>query len=299
MNKNLNKFIFLQIILLLLSPVLFGQSQDKALLWKVSGNGLTEPSYIFGTYHLLGEKFLAAVPEADAPFKNAKGIVVETVIDSSKLLSISMMAIMRDNKISNLLSPEDFKLVEGELYKLSGLNLKSLDMFKPAQINAMLVLFQSQKLNEKTLAQYSGLPLDIYFASTAKKLGKPVTQLETLEAQMKMLLDHFPVEEQARQLVEYVKQNDMISKAHVEMLQLYMKRDLPGLLKMMESIPEELSGNSDYLLKDRNVNWVKTLPTVMKAGSQFIAVGAGHLPGKDGLLELLKQAGYRVDPVVK
>jgi uncharacterized protein len=299
MHKNLNKFISLQIILLLLSTTLFGQNLDKALLWKVSGNGLTEPSYIFGTYHLLGEKFLAEVPEIDAPFKNAKGIVVETVIDSSKLLSISMMAVMRDNKISNLLSAEDFKLVETELYKLSGLNLKSLDMFKPAQINAMLVLFQSQKLNEKILSQYTGLPLDIHFASTAKKLSKPVTQLETLEAQMKMLLDHFPVEEQARQLAEYVKRNDMISKAHVDMLQLYMKRDLPGLLKMMESIPEELSGNSDFLLKDRNVKWVKTLPDVMRSGSQFIAVGAGHLPGKDGLIALLQQAGYRVDPVVK
>ena len=296
--KNQKKSFALSISLLFIFS--FVQSQEaKSLLWKVSGNGLKESSYIFGTYHLLGEKFLAEVPEADAAFKNAKGIVVETVIDSSKLLNVSLMALMRDNKISNLLTPEDFKLVSDTVLKYSGFSLKLLDMFKPAQVNAMLVLLQSQKLNEKTLSKYSGLPLDVYFASAAKKINKPVTQLESMEEQMKMLLDHFTVEEQARQLVEYVKGSNSFSKTHIDMLNLYMQKDLNALFKLMESVPEEMTGNSDFLLKDRNEKWVKALPAIISSGSQFIAVGAGHLVGDDGILNLLRKAGYTVVPVGK
>jgi uncharacterized protein YbaP (TraB family) len=115
MKKNLLRLFLLHVAFIALSTLTFGQKTDaKALLWKVSGKGLQEPSYIFGTYHLMGDKFLSALPEIDAPFKNAKGIVVETVIDSSKLISMAMMAIMKDNKISNLISPEDFQLVAAE-----------------------------------------------------------------------------------------------------------------------------------------------------------------------------------------
>ena len=297
MNKKSYKFL-LQVLFLLTTTLLHAQTDTKALLWKVSGKGLQEPSYIFGTYHLLGDKFLQEVPEADAPFKNAKGVVVETVIDSSKMMSIAMMGIMRDNKISNLMSPDDFKLVSDVFEKSTGMSLKSLDMFKPAQVSAMLVLFQAQKLNEKVLTKYAGIPLDVNFAYTAKKSGKTVTQLEAMEEQVKMLFDHFPVDEQARQLVEYAKKSESLAKTQVDMLDLYIQKDLSGLLKIMESYPKEL-GETDFMLKDRNEKWVKVLPQLMNSGSQFIAVGAGHLPGKDGLIELLRKEGYKVEPVVQ
>lgn len=297
MNK-IFKFLPLTIALVI-STLTFGQPVSKSLLWKISGNDLTEPSYLFGTYHLLGDGFLTEVPEIETPFKNAKGVVVEMVIDSSKLLNISMMAVMRDKKISTLLSPEDFKLVSDTLEKISGFSLKMMDMFKPSQVSAALVLLQSQKLNEKTLSKYPGIPLDVHFASAAKKNAIMLTPLETMEAQMKLLLDQFPVEEQARQLVDYVKNSNTFSKTHVDMLNLYLQKDLDALSKLMESIPEDLMGNSDYLLKDRNEKWMKTLPPLMRSGSQFIAVGAGHLPGEDGMLSLLQKAGYQVTPVSK
>lgn len=300
MNKNLRKFLFLQAGVFFLVTILQAQpAQPKALLWKVSGNGLQEPSYLFGTYHLLNDGFLSEIPEADAPFKKAKGVVVEMVFDSSKLVSIAMMGVMRDNKISNLMSAEDFKLVSDKFEKISGMTLKTMDMFKPAQVNAMMVLLESQKLNETLLSKYKGLPLDLHFAIAGKKQGKVVTPLETMEEQITMLFDHFPVEEQARQLVEYVKNSDTMAKTHVELANLYVQKDIGGLLKIIESYPSELTGNVDFMLKDRNVKWAKVLPALMSSGSQFIAVGAGHLPGKDGLIALLKQAGYDVEPVTK
>jgi uncharacterized protein YbaP (TraB family) len=298
--RNLGVRLLLAIIFF--SGTLHAQEKksEKALLWKISGNGLQEPSYLFGTYHLLGEKFLVEVPETEQAFAKAKGVVVELVIDSSKLMSVMMSkAVMRDKKISTLLSPEDYQRVDSALHGLSGYNLKMFDIFKPAQVGMVMTLFQAQTLNADLLKKYEGVPLDIHFASAAKKNGKTVTPLETMEQQFEMLYNHFTVEEQAKQLVEMVKQGDLTAKASVEMTKHYFEKDVDALAVMMESYPEELTGNMDHMLKDRNENWTKVLPDLMKSGPQFIAVGAGHLPGADGLIALLRKQGYTLTPVTQ
>lgn len=273
---------------------------EKALLWKVSGKSLSEPSYLFGTYHLLGDKFLAEVPETLQPFADAKGVVVELVFDSARVMSVMMSkALMHDKKISTLLSPKDFQRVDSVLRALSAYNLAMFDMLKPAQTTMMLALLQAQTYNAELLKKYEGIPLDVHLASAAKKLGKTVTPLETMEQQFDMLYNHFTVEEQAKQLVEAVNQTELSAKSSVEMLERYLQKDLHALGQMMESMPEELTGNTDYMLKDRNVNWMKKLPELMKSGSQFMAVGAGHLSGTNGLIALLRKEGYTVTPVTR
>lgn len=296
-----NSGVFILLAIIFACPALHAQEKnsEKSLLWKVSGNGLTESSYLFGTYHLLGDKFLTEVPEVQKSFAEAKGVVVETLIDSSKLQGIMMKSMMTEKKISTLISPEDFKLVSDELKRLSGYDLAMLDRFKPAQVNALIMVMSAQQLNADVLTKYSGIPLDAYFATEGKKQNKVVTPFETMEEQFTMLLDHFPVEEQAKQLVEAVRQKDFNANVGTNMVKLYLAKDLDGLHTLMESYPQELTGNMDYMLKDRNANWMNVLPALMKSGSQFIAVGAAHLTGPDGLLTLLKKQGYTLTPVTK
>ncbi len=285
--------------------VLFGlvihthaQTSKKALLWEVSGNGLKEKSYLFGTYHLLTHKFLAETPEIKAPMKSAKGVVVELVIDSSKLQAMSAMAIMPDTKISNLLSPEDFKMVSAEVEKLTGANLTMMDQLKPMTIMVMMTMIYAQKENEEILKKYPGLPMDYFFAAEGKKAGKTITPLETLEEQINLLYNHFPISEQATQLVSYVKQKEMAAEAQVRLLNYYLDKDLDQMFAFTESLPEDM-GNGDYLLKNRNEKWMTILPGLMKTQSQFIAVGSLHLPGPDGLITLLKKQGYTVKPMTQ
>lgn len=280
------------------------QAQDKksanALLWEVSGKGLKEHSYLLGTYHLLNGSYLKELPEIDKPLQNAKGIVVELVLDSTKMMGIMMRyGIMLDHKLSTLLTEEEFKLVDDELQRVSPYSLKTFDMLKPAQVSMMIMLMQAQKLNAELMTRYPGVPMDIHLASLGKKEGKTITPLETMEQQFELLLNHHTVQEQARQLVESIKQKDAGTTVQRDMVTLYMAKDLYGLQKLMEGIPETVTGNMDYMLKDRNINWMKTLPTLIKSGSQFIAVGAGHLPGEFGLIELLRKEGYTVKPVTK
>lgn len=302
MNLHKNKWIAISLAVLvfigLKEPASAQQTNKKALLWEISGNGLKEPSYLFGTYHLLRDSYLSETPEINLPFKNAKGVVVEMVIDSSKLQSMGMMAIMPDKKISDLISPEDFKLVSSELESLMGVNLKMMDQLKPMSVMVIMTLMSSQKLNEATLKKYPGLPMDYHFAASGKKSGKIVTPLETMEEQLNLLYNHLPLQEQANQLVSFVKQKELAAKMQVDLNTYYLAKDLEKLYSMLKDLPEEL-GASDYMLKDRNVKWMNTLPGLMKNGSQFIAVGALHLAGPDGLITLLRQQGYKVEPVIK
>jgi uncharacterized protein len=276
------------------------KKSEKSLLWKISGTGLKQPSYLFGTYHLLGDKFLAEVPEVQEPFAKAKGIVVELVLDSTKMMNVMMQrAVMQDNKLSSLLSPADFHLVDSVLQALSGYQLTMFDMFKPAQVAMMLGLFQSQKENAALLEKYSGKALDFHFANEGKKKSKTVTPLETMEEQFDMLYNTFPIEEQAKQLVSYAKQSTVAARYTKEMVTLYLAKDIQGLQTLIDSVPQELTGNTDAMFKDRNVKWAKVLPGLMASGSQFIAVGAGHLPGENGVISLLQKQGYSVTPVTK
>jgi len=217
------------------------------------------------------------------------------------MLSVLMAkAVMYDKKISTLLSVEDFKRVDSVLQSLSQYNLKMFDMFKPVQVSTMISLLQTQKENADLLKKYDGTALDIHFANEGKRLGKTVTPLETLEQQCEMLFNHFTVEEQAKQLVEMIKQSELTSKFSVDMTNAYLKKDIGTLMKMINEAPKEITGgNMDHMLKDRNKKWVNVLPALMKSGSQFIAVGAGHLPGNDGLITLLQKQGYTVTPVLK
>lgn len=296
-----NSGLCLLLTIIFLSGPLHAQEKksEKALLWKISGNALKEPSYLFGTYHLLGEKFLEEVPETKKPFAQAKGVVVETVLDSSRMVSLTMTnGMMKNKKISMLLSKQDFALVDSMLQASSGYTLAMFDSFKPIQVGILISLLETQRLNGELLRKYAGTPLDIYFARTGEKTRKTVTALEPLELQFDILYNHFTEEEQANQLVDMVKKHGLVTKVSAELFTLYIQKDIQGLARLMES-SDDFTGNIDHLVKDRNRNWVTVLPGLMKSGSQFIAVGAGHLPGPDGLIELLKKEGFTVIPVTQ
>lgn len=271
---------------------------EKGVVWEITGRGLKEPSYLFGTYHLLTNSYLNEIPQVKQSLAKSKGLVVEAVIDSSKLQSIAMMAIMPDKKISGMITPEEAKLISAELEALMGVNLAAVDQLKPSSVIVLMTLTYSQKLNDEVLKKYPGQPMDVYLAATAKKENKTVTALETIEQQLNLLYNHFSLEEQARQLVIFVKQKEISEQSQAKLLQIYLEHDLEKLFRYADSLPKDM-GDSDFLLKDRNMNWMKTLPDLMHKESQFIAVGALHLPGPDGVISLLQKQGYTVKPVTK
>ena len=280
-------------VLLMLARVSVAQS----LLWKVSENGLKQPSYLFGTYHILKDSYLEKAPAIRTAFSTAQGIVVETTVDSSAMLSMAIRALMPGKSLKSLVSDADYQIVADEFKRVTGYDIALFSQMKPIMAATMLSLSYAEK-EADTLRSFTGQPLDLYFAEEAKKQGKVLTPLETMEQQMTFLFDHDPVEKQAADLVRMVKEKKAMQGDTKRLTDLYLAGDLDGMWKLSQDY-EEKYGDLSYLVKERNQAWLTKLPALMALRPTFVAVGALHLPGPDGLITLLRKAGYQVRPVMK
>jgi uncharacterized protein YbaP (TraB family) len=133
----------------------------------------------------------------------------------------------------------------------------------------------------------------------ARRHNKNIKGLETMGYQAGVL-DKIPYKLQAEQLLRYVddagkKESDDAELS--QMMQAYRDQDLDKLEKMITQSDPAISNYTDVLLNDRNKNWVEKLKGILPGRSLLIAVGAGHLPGKEGVISLLRKAGYKVTPV--
>ena len=272
------------------------QSVENSLFWEISGKGIQKPSYLFGTYHLLNGEYLQELPAVKAAFEKADGVVVETELDSAKMLKFTHMMVMADKTLADLISRADYALVAPEVEKSTGMPMIMLGQFKPAFIYTMLTLVYNQESNGDFLKKYKGLPLDAHFAALARKQNKPVNTFESMEEQVALLFNYDPVVRQAELLVELVRTKGEMKKVLKELVTMYVNQDLAGMYALYKK-QEKQFGNISYLLDDRNVKWMDTLPGILKSGNRFIAVGALHFTGEKGLIKLLREAGYTVKAV--
>jgi hypothetical protein len=125
---------------------------------------------------------------------------------------------------------------------------------------------------------------------------KPVKGLETAAFQAG-LFDSIPYEKQAKELVDYLDSMDQNKKITQQLAVLYTSQDLDGIQALSDKDDPEMNGYMDLLLYNRNRKWAKELDGLLPGKSLLIAVGAGHLPGQQGVIELLRKEGYTVDPV--
>lgn len=270
---------------------------ENSLFWEVSGKGLKSPSYMFGTYHLLNDSYLNDIPKVRKAFDNATGVVVEMLIDSTKLMSLGMMSLMTETTLDKLIEPEVFeKLKEIVTNTLGPQVAMAMNMLKPNAVMAPLVMAYNREYNGEVLDKYPGVPLDLFFASDAKRRGIPVIGLESMEDQFKVLYTRQPVEKQAETLVKLVEDKSEVMKMQKDLCDFYLANDLDKLNKMYDDYSDKY-GESDYLLKDRNIAWMEVFPDILAKGNQFIGVGALHLPGEFGMINLLRKAGYTVRPM--
>lgn len=278
----------------LLAVLLFTShtGQAQSLLWEVSGNGLKKPSYLFGTYHVLRDSYLKQDSLTRLHFEKAEGVVVEMVFDSSEAGKVRQYATMADNNLIRLIEAADYKLVADEFNAVTGQELSFYNQIKPIIIATALSVAYARQRSD-TLTRFSGQPIDLYFVKQAQAAQKPLKGLETLEEQLTLLYDRQPVEQQAEQLVRMVKQKNVPKSPGASLTDMYLRADLDGMWNLFQ---RESDSPADLyaLIDDRNLRWMSQLRPIMAERSTFIAVGVGHLPGPNGLLKLLREAGYVV-----
>ena len=277
---------------------IFGISTTQGqLLWKITGKGLKNPSYLFGTHHLIPIQFLDSVPGLYPAFNSAKMVVSEVVLNNLDATpAIRKAALLPDTiTIRGLLNQAEYEFVNQELTNTLRMSLDNLNKMHPSLISKLYELELYKKyehFDENTQS-------DTYFQLVAAKKGIPIAGLETVEQQVKLL---FPenIKKETQLLVASIRNKEILIQEMREMNRLYREGNLDALEVLANQSNKQWNVSEEEnkkLIDDRNINWVKQLPDLIKNNSCFVAVGALHLPGNKGLIKLLKNEGYKVIPV--
>jgi len=261
------------------------------LLWKITGNEHKIPSYIFGTHPLIPVAFLDSVQGLYKAFNECDIVVGEVVINNIEANELlRKAALIPDNKtIKDFLPEEKYELVDTELKSVLKIGLKELSKMHPALI---LSLYEIE-LFKKLTGIYDDAQSDSYFQIAATEKGKKVTGLETIEQQINRTINRQDIQHQADKLVETIVKKDSLSRELLIFHQLYKKGKTDDLLLLSKRSVHIAEEDIDK----RNADWLKKLPELMSKKSCFIAVNILHLPGDKGLINGLKQAGYKVKSV--
>jgi uncharacterized protein len=283
--------IFKNVFCLFLIPVCFSltaQESKNSLFWEISGNGLQKPSYLYGTMHSTDERvfrFKKGVMEA---FENSDAYAMELDMGSGIKPDILKLLVMDSTiTIQSLLNKEDFKMVSDFLRDSIGQNIMLYNKMQP--------MFVASLISQRGLKSDKSEALDLHLYSMAKEQGKKLIGLETIEEQVNAFKS-IPYEKQAEGLVEAVKNSGHGSEEMEELLRFYMQGDLDKLFEMTRS--KDMSENfEEIFLTRRNHNMADRSEKYIKEKSVFIAIGAAHLPGEEGVIELLRKKGYKVNPL--
>ncbi|AEV33037.1 hypothetical protein Oweho_2061 [Owenweeksia hongkongensis DSM 17368] len=281
----------LAVMAVLLLVVLPTKAQKSSLLWKIENPETQATSYIFGTYHLIGSAYLDENAPVKKAYEESETVVIETELDSSAMMMVAMKAMMLDNSLKSLVDSADYVLLKQEIEPIIGMPISQFDNVKPIMLSTMYSVAKAQEVTPKDFT-FDGTPIDLFFAEDGKEKGKKVVPLETAMEQAEILFDSQTVEEQAAALVENVKA-ELEDDLSAEILDAYQKQDLDKLWELSQDWDESM-GEMTLLLDDRNKKWIPKLKPLLDEGKAFIAVGALHLPGEMGVLELLKAEGYVV-----
>lgn len=281
--KTLNLFIFC----LLLH---FANAQEKSLLWQISGNGLAKPSYLYGTIHLICPNDYFMTDSTKAAFARTEQVYLELDMDDPSIMSKMMRTAMFSDgkKLKDYLKPEDVTLLNDYFKQKMGMGIDQINGMKPFTVMSMLYM---------TLLSCQPQSYELTFTQMATNAKKEMLGLETVEFQMGVF-DQIPYEKQAGLLADMVRKKEESSKEFGKMVALYKAQDVEGLLKVMDESDWDFNGYEDLLLANRNAAWVPIMEKAMQAKPTFFAVGAGHLGGEKGVLNLLKKQGYTVKAVL-
>ena len=272
-------------------------AEENALLWEISGKGLQQPSYLYGTIHMISKEDFFLTDATKQSLEKAQQIAfeidMEDMMDFTKLMPLMMKAFMsNDTTLSDLLSDEDYALVK-EHFEAVGLPLMFLERIKPMFLSALGGddMFSMGSGDDSQVVSYE---MELMQMAQQRKL--PIEGLETAEFQMSMF-DSIPYTVQAEMLVESIKSEDTGDGQFAQMVALYKNQDLQGMQSMMEDEASGIGGYEDLLLVRRNRNWIPVMGKMMLLKPTFFAVGAGHLGGDEGVVALLREAGYMVNPL--
>ena len=282
-------FIFVFLFSSLLS---FSQNKYNSLCWKIYDNGLTDTSYLYGTMHVQDSRVFQFKNGIQEAFNRCEIFALELNMDSVNTFQLMDELIMEPpNRLDSLLTKKEYDLVSQYFKDTLGVGLMIFNKMQP--------IYTSQLISFEKLKKDQDVALDIYFFNEAKKQNKTTVGLEFMEEQLNAFKS-IPYDVQAKELFKAVENAYKGEGQEIdELIEYYLNEDLDKLLELTlnsQFMDEEINIIfKQVFLIDRNHKMAERSIKYMKSGPTFIAVGAAHLPGKEGVIENLRKKGYTVE----
>ena len=286
-------------------------SAQAQILYKISGRGLTAPSYIVGTYHLAPVSFVDSIPgirQVLADCQQVYGeLVMADLLGSDSLAQIQLAMLLPEGMtLDNLLDTDEMGRLNAYMKQLIGFDMtnpliaQQMSRMTPSALSTTLSALSYMKKSGSIDLQNS---FDDYFQKEARAQGKGVGGLETVAFQIKTLFQGQTLERQKELLMCLVDHADFMDEMAENVVRAFFAQDLDAIQKAMEAKLNNSCDNTPEedaeILDKRNADWLTKMPAIMAEKPTLFAVGAAHLYGEKGVLHLLRTAGYTVEGVTK
>lgn len=273
-------------------PVPYGQG----LLWKVQ-KGRTAPSHVFGTIHLSDERVNDIPKPVRGALERSRSLSVEMVIapdDATRLLNL--MTYRNGRTLERTIGKQLFNRTVKAISPL-GLNARNIRKFKPWYVSALVGTHPDEAMRRSG----GRMPLDASLARLAQMRGSRLYGLETFEEHF-ALFDGLSEKDQITMLKHAVAGSPRVRLYYERMVRSYLARDLAALASHVSDFNASLEPGlrraiEEKLLFSRNRTMARRMQKRFREGRAFVAVGAAHLPGKKGVLQLLASRGFKVERV--
>lgn len=262
------------------------QNSENSVLWEVTGNGLSQPSYITGTCHIMCSKDFEIKPKVVKALEKADRFVTEINYTDPKEMAAMQGMFQTDKKLSDQLTAEDAKELDKILADY-GTNLKNMDNSSSQALYA-LISMKAVPCPQTEIKSY-----EIELLQTALKNKKSIDGLEKVEDQLTSINKAYDLKEVIKQL-KNGREYEALLKG---MIDAFKKEDVQSVYSLFKNDKFMSDKQEKAMLTDRNKNWVEKMPAMMQKGTNLFAVGGAHLMGDNGIIKLLRAKGYTVKPV--
>jgi hypothetical protein len=265
-------------------------SPAHGLLWEIASPD-SPPSYLFGTIHSEDSGVIGLAPAVESAFTGSRQVILEVNLDTDAMVTGSTAMLMTDGRrLSEIVGKTLFEQTVAALQS-RGIPDVVAERMKPWAAAAVLSMPASK----------TGRVLDMVLFQRAQQAGKPLHGLETIAEQLEVF-EGLPLDDQVALLRDAVEQFASIDGMNDELLAAYKRQDLAAMVAINEAAmatgDQRLAGEFQRrLIVDRNHRMAGRMEPWLQQGGAFVAVGALHLPGEQGLVSLLRQRGYSVRAV--
>lgn len=257
---------------------------ENSLLWEVSGNGLSKPSYLYGTIHMICSSDYFLTDKTKKALETSEKLVLEVNFSDPKEMSEMQQLAMGKEPLSKKLNPEQLAKLNEILKKTTGMTVQQVDSFS---LLTVMSLISMKSFGCTDLKFY-----EMEFIGQAKNRNVEIGGLETVKEQFGILENAYSNEEMIAMLEESTPEES------AKLVSTYKQENIDLLYDFTTDKKFTSEKTKKIILDERNLNWVKNMPGLMKKQSIFFAVGSGHLAGEFGVINLLRKAGYNVKPIL-